>query len=81
MNSLKIFCFIALVLATTNASPKHGQNKDNAYSLKPTDWLSTTELESMPSVEDITLQQLENMSMEDAERNIEKICECLELLG
>ncbi|XP_011191714.1 vitellogenin-1 [Zeugodacus cucurbitae] len=70
MNPLKIFCFIALVLAAANASSKHGKNKD---SLKPTDWLSVSELESMPSVEDITLQQLENMSVEEAERKIEKM--------
>ncbi|NP_001291655.1 vitellogenin-1-like precursor [Bactrocera dorsalis] len=73
MNPLKIFCFMAFVLAIANASPKHGKNKDNMNSLKPVDWLSASELESMPSVEDITLQQLENMSVEDAQRKIEKL--------
>lgn len=75
MNPLKIFCFLALVIAVASAN-KHGKNKDNAgpNSLKPTDWLSVEELQSMTAIDDITLQQLENMSVEDAERKIEKIC-------
>uniref|UniRef100_W8BU37 Vitellogenin-1 n=1 Tax=Ceratitis capitata TaxID=7213 RepID=W8BU37_CERCA len=74
MNPLKIFCFLALVIAVASAN-KHGKNKDNAgpNSLKPTDWLSVEELQSMTAIDDITLQQLENMSVEDAERKIEKI--------
>ncbi|XP_036319979.1 vitellogenin-1-like [Rhagoletis pomonella] len=75
MNPLKIFCFVALLVAAASAAPKHGKNKDNAVSssLKPTDWLSVSELQSMQSAEDFTMQQLENMSVEEGEREIEKI--------
>ncbi|XP_017472440.1 PREDICTED: vitellogenin-1-like [Rhagoletis zephyria] len=75
MNPLKIFCFVDLLVAAASAAPKHGKNKDNAVSssLKPTDWLSVSELQSMQSAEDFTMQQLENMSVEESEREIEKI--------
>ncbi|XP_067637638.1 vitellogenin-1-like [Eurosta solidaginis] len=74
MNPLKIFCFVAILVAAASASPRHGMSKDNSVtsSLKPSDWLSAAELEALPSVDDITLQQLENMSVEEGERMIEK---------
>ncbi|XP_054727599.1 vitellogenin-1-like [Anastrepha obliqua] len=74
MNPLKIFCFVALLVAAASALPKRGNNRNNAASnsLKPTDWLSVSELQSMQPVEDLALQKLENLSVEEGQQEIQK---------
>nr|UPI76698.1 vitellogenin [Zeugodacus cucurbitae] len=77
MNILKTFGLLVLIIGAASASSKNNKqgrsNAPSSSSLKPTNWLSVHELQSLPSVEDISLQQLENMSVQEGERLIEKI--------
>lgn len=60
------FCLLACLVAAACAS------KDQ---LKPTQWLSPTELENVPSLNDITFENLENMPLQKGAQLLEKICE------
>ncbi|XP_004530498.1 vitellogenin-1-like [Ceratitis capitata] len=73
MNLLKTIGLVALLIAAATAKPKSKNIAASTASLKPTDWLSAAELRALPAGEDITLQQLENMSVEEGERLIQKI--------
>ncbi|XP_067636497.1 vitellogenin-1-like [Eurosta solidaginis] len=77
MNLFKIFGLISLIVASASAAPNHhgkSELKVSMNSMKPRDWISIAELQSLPSnAEDITLQQLENMSVEEGESLINKI--------
>lgn len=65
MNPLRIVFVVALLMAAANASG----NK-----LKPSQWISASELEQTPAIDEISLQKLENMSMEKGSQLMEKIC-------
>ncbi|XP_065365422.1 vitellogenin-1-like [Calliphora vicina] len=79
MNPLRIFCVAVLLMAAVSAVPNQPQPymsmRQNGVSgkLKPSQWLSSSELEQIPSVEDISLQSLENMAVEKGAKLIEKI--------
>lgn len=67
MASLRIICVVALLVACASA------NK-----LKPSQWVSPSELEQTPGVDEISLQKLENMSVEKGSQLMEKICKYFE---
>nr|XP_014091947.1 vitellogenin-1 [Bactrocera oleae] len=77
MKLLKTFGLLVLLVGAASAGHKQGNqrrsNTQQSSNLKPTDWLSVQELQSLPSAEDITLQQLENMSVQEGERLIGQI--------
>lgn len=75
MNPLKIACLVALLVATVSASSQTKQWNERSNSLKPVDWLSASQLESLASVEDITLQQLENMPVNKGAELVQQLCE------
>ena len=63
MAYLRIICVVALLVATVTA------NK-----LKPSQWVSPSDLEQTPAVDEISLQKLENMSVEKGSQLMQKIC-------
>ena len=65
MNPLRIVFVAALLMAAANA---------NANKLKPSQWISSSDLEQTPAIDEISLQKLENMSMEKGSQMLEKIC-------
>ncbi|XP_037938121.1 vitellogenin-1-like [Teleopsis dalmanni] len=74
MNPLKTFCLVACLLAAAFASPDPKQRSNSGENnLKPTQWLSTSELEQIPSVDQITLQRLENMPVQEGAKLIEQL--------
>lgn len=73
MNPLRILCVAACLLAAVCATPNQGSNSVSG-SLKPSHWLKTSELEEIPSLDEITLQKLENMPAEKGAKLIQKLC-------
>nr|AAM00373.1 vitellogenin 2 precursor [Bactrocera dorsalis] len=77
MKLVKTFGLLVLIVSAVSAGHKHGNhgsgNTQVSSNLRPTSWLSVQELQSLPSGEDMNLQQLENMSVQEGERLIGKI--------
>ncbi|KAM7346567.1 vitellogenin-1-like [Cochliomyia hominivorax] len=69
MNTWKLVCIFA-VLAT--ASPAYG-NLSILNKLRPSQWLSSSQLEQTPAVDEISLQKLEQMSVEKGAELLERI--------
>ncbi|XP_037938122.1 vitellogenin-1-like [Teleopsis dalmanni] len=68
MNPLSTICLVACLLVAACAVPSqsmkgHGNSLSNK--LKPSEWLSVSDLENLPSVDEVTIQQLENMPSEE----------------
>lgn len=84
MKLLKTFGLLVLIIGVASAHNHGKQSKSDASessSLKPSNWLSMRELESLPSAEDITFEQLENMSVKEGERLLENICKYVATLS
>ncbi|KAH8238514.1 hypothetical protein KR032_007961, partial [Drosophila birchii] len=60
-------CLLACLLVAAQAS------KDANMQLKPTKWLTSSDLESVPSLNDITWERLESQPLEQGAKLIEKI--------
>lgn len=67
--SLRLCLLACLLVAAAQAS-----KDSSSMQLKPTQWLSASELENVPSLNDITWEQLENEPLEKGAKLIEKIC-------
>ncbi|XP_065364622.1 vitellogenin-1-like [Calliphora vicina] len=73
MHPLRIVCVAALLVAVATAHEHHHHLSNMVNKLRPSQWLSSSELQQTPSVDEITLQKLENMSVEKGAQLIEKI--------
>jgi len=77
MNPLKTFCLLACLATVAFAVPsqKTMAMRDNTadQKLKPTQWLSVSQLESAPSINDVTLERLETMPAEEGAFLIRKL--------
>ncbi|XP_023297332.2 vitellogenin-1-like [Lucilia cuprina] len=69
MSPLKIVSVVALILAVGSA---HG-SLSVLNKLRPSQWLPSAHLEGIPSIEEISLQKLENMAVEKGAELVEKI--------
>lgn len=74
MSPLRIVGVIAFLLAVASGSEHHHHVSNMINKLRPSQWLSTSELQQIPSVEDISLQKLASMPLEKGTQLIEKIC-------
>lgn len=80
MNPLRTVCLLMgiFALACANSGPKsmnmHSNRNSIKNSLKPTDWLSTSELESLPALNELSLEKLERMSVEEGADLLNKLC-------
>ncbi|XP_052857401.1 vitellogenin-3 [Drosophila gunungcola] len=68
MMSLRL-CLLATCLLVAAQASKDGSNMQ----LKPTKWLTASDLESVPSLNDITWERLENQPLQQGAKMIEKI--------
>ncbi|XP_065364342.1 vitellogenin-2-like [Calliphora vicina] len=80
MNPLRTVCLLMgiFALACANSGPKsmnsmYSSRNSIKNSLKPTDWLSTSELESLPSLNELSLEKLERMSVEEGADLLNKL--------
>lgn len=67
-------CFLAAALAGPSANRQNQQLVSRNQKYKPSQWLSAAELEQTPAVDELTIQRLENMSVEKGAQVLEKIC-------
>lgn len=88
MNPLRSVCFVAcLLVATVLASPSHHKKQGQqgpspqdinenslSNSLRPSEWLSLSQLESMPSVDQVSWAQLEEMSNNEGANLVNQLC-------
>lgn len=89
MNTLKTICLLVglVALVSANSGPRpmswseHKHRNSLKNSLKPTEWLSTSELESLPSLNAVTLKRLEEMSLPEGANLLNKMCKYLEVLN
>uniref|UniRef100_A0A1L8EI29 Putative vitellogenin-1 n=1 Tax=Haematobia irritans TaxID=7368 RepID=A0A1L8EI29_HAEIR len=70
MNPLKALCVVAFFAAAVCAAPSHQQYSSN---LKPSQWLSKSQLERTPSLSEIDVQRLESMPLEEGAKVLETI--------
>ncbi|KAM7347461.1 uncharacterized protein ACRADG_007027 [Cochliomyia hominivorax] len=79
MNPLRTICLLMGIFALAYA--KSGSRSSNSYnrrnsnknSVKPTDWLSPSELESLPALNELTVEKLERMSLEEGADTLNKL--------
>lgn len=65
--SLKFSLLVCLIAAAC-------ASKDQ---LKPSQWLSASELEKLPSLNDVSFESLENMPLQKGAQLLERICKYL----
>ncbi|XP_067637639.1 vitellogenin-2-like [Eurosta solidaginis] len=70
MNPLRTFCLMALLLSV--ASANRGKNAIRNR-LRPSEWLSTQDLENLPAIDEITFEKLQEMPAEVAADLVNKI--------
>ncbi|XP_065364139.1 vitellogenin-1-like [Calliphora vicina] len=75
MNSLRVLSVVACLLAATCATPTNSDMRSNAASgsLKPSQWLTPSELEDTPALDEVTLEKLEKMSVEKGAKLMQKL--------
>jgi len=75
MNPMKVLSLLALLVVAAMGNPTSSANP----SLKPSHWLKPHELEAIPSVDDLTLERLERMSLEKGSELLQQICKYLNI--
>lgn len=73
MNPMKVLSLVALLAVAAMAGPTSRDNTVN-QALKPSQWLSAQELEALPAVDDLTLERLEQMSLEKGAELVQQVC-------
>ncbi|XP_073830778.1 vitellogenin-1-like [Musca autumnalis] len=72
MNPLVVLGFVAIVAAGSLASPTHQQHSQQQQ-MKPSQWLKPSELESTPSLDELSFEDLEKMPLEKGAKLMRKI--------
>ncbi|XP_060664948.1 vitellogenin-1 [Drosophila nasuta] len=74
MNPMRVLSLLALLVVAAMGSPS-GRMNDNSVNqaLKPSQWLSSQQLEAIPSVDDLTLERLERMSLEKGAELLQQV--------
>ncbi|XP_005184212.2 vitellogenin-1 [Musca domestica] len=62
MNTFKLLCLVGLLAVTAQANQNH---QHQSQKLKPSQWFSAKKLAECPSVDDLSVESLENMSLEE----------------
>lgn len=71
MNAFRALCMVAFVAAAALAAPN--QSSGMSGKLKPSQWLSSTELEQVPALDEVSSQRLESMPLERGANLLQKI--------
>lgn len=71
MNPLKALCVVAFLAAAVCANQQYQQQ---TLKLKPTQWLSPSQLKQTPSADEISVERLENMSLEEGAKALQTMC-------
>ncbi|XP_061395323.1 vitellogenin-1-like [Musca vetustissima] len=72
MNTFKLLFVVGLLAATASANRQHHQHQQS-QKLKPSEWFSPKQLKDCPSLDDVTVERLENMSLEEGAETLRTI--------
>uniref|UniRef100_A0A1L8EIC6 Putative vitellogenin-1 n=1 Tax=Haematobia irritans TaxID=7368 RepID=A0A1L8EIC6_HAEIR len=70
MNPLGAFCVVACLAAAVLATPTQ---YSISYNSKPSQWMKHSDLESSPSLDEVTFEKLENMPLEKGAKLMRKL--------
>ncbi|EDW00513.1 vitellogenin-1 [Drosophila grimshawi] len=75
MNPMRMLSLLACLAVAAMASPSSGRTAGNSVNqaLKPSQWLSPQQLERIEAVDDLTLERLENMSLEKGAELLQQV--------
>jgi len=80
MNPLRSLCVLACLLAVAMGTPQTGNRSgrrsnslDNVE--QPSNWVNPREIEDLPSLKQVTLNKLQEMSLEEGATLLDKLCE------
>lgn len=71
MRTMKTLCLLACIVASVCAAPNQKQMSNQE--LKPSKWLTSHELESTPGLDEMSLERLENMSVDKGAKLLRKL--------
>lgn len=74
MNPLRNLCVLACFMAVALATNSHRQSNSLGSSEDPSNWVSTSEIEQLPMLKDVTLRRLEGMTVEEGASLLDKLC-------
>ncbi|XP_017055407.1 vitellogenin-1 [Drosophila ficusphila] len=64
MNPMRVLSLLACLAVAVLAKPNGRMDNSVSQALKPSQWLSGSQLEAIPAVDDLTIERLENMNLE-----------------
>ncbi|XP_016988586.1 vitellogenin-1 [Drosophila rhopaloa] len=64
MNPMRVLSLLACLAVAALAKPNGRMDNSVNQALKPSQWLSGSQLEAIPAVDDLTIERLENMNLE-----------------
>ncbi|XP_043659881.1 vitellogenin-1 [Drosophila teissieri] len=64
MNPMRVLSLLACLAVAALAKPNGRMDNSVNQALKPSQWLSASQLEAIPAVDDFTIERLENMNLE-----------------
>ncbi|KAH8300915.1 hypothetical protein KR044_004467 [Drosophila immigrans] len=74
MNPMRVLSLLACLAVAAMGSPTSRMNENSVnQALKPSQWLSAQQLEAIPSVDDLTLERLERMSLEKGAELLQQV--------
>lgn len=74
MNPMKVLSLLAFLAVAALGKPNNRMDNSVSQALKPSQWLSGSQLEAIPAVDDLTLERLESMSLEKGAELVQQIC-------
>ncbi|XP_001966682.3 vitellogenin-1 [Drosophila ananassae] len=73
MNPMKVLSLLAFLAVAALGKPNNRMDNSVSQALKPSQWLSGSQLEAIPAVDDLTLERLESMSLEKGAELVQQI--------
>ncbi|KAH8421136.1 hypothetical protein KR222_004673 [Zaprionus bogoriensis] len=77
MNFLRILCVMACLVAAALATPNVSDNQRRSNSLNtyenPSNWVNPNEIEQLPSLKEVTLRRLEDMTADEGATMLDKL--------
>ncbi|KAH8250779.1 hypothetical protein KR038_009892 [Drosophila bunnanda] len=73
MNPMRVLSLLACLAVAAMAKPNGRMDNSVNQALKPSQWLSSSQLENIPAVDDLTMERLENMSLESGAELLQQV--------
>ncbi|KAH8238353.1 hypothetical protein KR032_004912 [Drosophila birchii] len=73
MNPMRVLSLLACLAVAVMAKPNGRMDNSVNQALKPSQWLSSSQLENIPAVDDLTMARLESMSLENGAELLQQV--------